>query len=144
MLKVKKHREKSRLIVYNGPEILVLQKLSDKKEYGLVGGFLEEGETPEIALIRETIEETGVQLTIDQLCYYNSVTIDQTEKQRLTKHYFYFNDCGIPFTIKEPHKFKAIKWVHWKKALKYLGKTDRTIVQALFKPLETQFKESNS
>jgi len=57
-MRIKKHKEKSRLIVSQGDELLVLQKIGEELEYGFIGGFLEVGESPETALVRETYEET--------------------------------------------------------------------------------------
>ena len=135
-VKVRKHLEKSRLVIVKGNEVLVLQKLTDKKQYGLPGGFLEKGESPEEALLREIMEETGVQLAAQDIEYHISVTLDINEKQCLTKHYFIYSDKGQPFKLMEPHKFKDVKWLSWDKAMKQLGKTDKKIVKKLFKTVK--------
>lgn len=82
-MKIKKHKQKSRLIVYQGDELLVFQKISNKLEYGLIGGFLKKGETPEKGLIRETYEETGVLLLEKDLDYYSSLTFDWGEESKV-------------------------------------------------------------
>lgn len=132
-MKIKKHKEKSRLIVFQGENILVLQKLANETQYGFIGGFLEPGESPETALIREAFEETGVRLSEEDLIYHCSVTIEQSEKQRLTKHYFFCRDPYKPFGLAEPHKFKSITWMHWQKVVKSLGKSDKKVAKQLFK-----------
>ncbi|MFD2562854.1 NUDIX hydrolase [Aquimarina rubra] len=133
-MKIRKHREKSRLIIYKENELLVFQKVSDKLEYGLIGGFLKKGESPEEALIRETYEETSVKLSSKDLKYHSAITIDLDNKQRLSKHYFVCEDYTKPFILKEPHKFRKIDWVYWKDAVKFLGKSDRKTIKELFKP----------
>ena len=136
-VKVRKHMEKSRLVIVRANEILVLQKLGDKKRYGLPGGFLEKGETPEQALVREVFEETAVSLEEGDVNYHASITLDVNEKECLTKHYYFYNDMGKPFKLMEPHKFKDVVWVHWQKVVKQLGKTDKKIVKELFKTVKT-------
>ncbi|GAA4273138.1 NUDIX hydrolase [Aquimarina gracilis] len=138
-MKIKKHKQKSRLIVCQGDELLVFQKISNKLEYGLVGGFLKKGETPENGLIRETYEETGVQLSEQDLDYYDSLTLDCGNNQKLSKHYFVCKDANKSFLLNEPDKFMKIEWVYWKDTLGYLGKSDRKVVKSLFKPCKINY-----
>jgi len=138
-MKIKKHKEKSRLIVYQGDELLVLQKRAEKLEYGLIGGFLEKGESPECALIREAFEEAALQLCEEDLEYQCSVTIEFKSKQKLSKHYFVCGDYTKPFLLAEPHKFRKIEWVYWEDALGFLGKSDRKVVKSLFKPCKINY-----
>ena len=133
-MKIKKHREKSRLIVYQGDELLVLQKLSDTLEYGLIGGYLKKEESPESGLLRETYEEVSVKLSEKDLMYYCSITLGLKNQPKLTKHYFICNQPDQPFTLAEPHKFRKIEWVHWKDATEFLGKSDRKVIKSLFEP----------
>ncbi|WP_299607354.1 NUDIX hydrolase [uncultured Aquimarina sp.] len=138
-MKIKKHRQKSRLIVYQGDELLVFQKISNRLEYGLIGGFLKKGETPEKGLIRETYEETGVQLSEQDMDYYDSLTLDWGENQKLSKHYFVCKNANKSFSLSEPDKFAKITWIYWKDALKYFGKSDRKMVKSLFKPCKINY-----
>lgn len=138
-MKIKKHKQKSRLIVYQGDELLVFQKISNKLEYGLVGGFLKKGETPENGLIRETYEETGVQLSEKDLDYYDSLTLDCGNNQKLSKHYFVCKDANKSFLLNEPDKFMKIGWVYWKDTLAYLGKSDRKVIKSLFKTCKINY-----
>jgi 8-oxo-dGTP pyrophosphatase MutT (NUDIX family) len=46
---------------------ILLHKREDFRLWGLPGGSLEEGETPEQGAIRETFEETGYQIKIEKL-----------------------------------------------------------------------------
>ena len=138
-MKIKKHKQKSRLIVYKGDELLVFQKISNKLKYGLVGGFLKKEETPEDALIREAFEETGVQFLKEDLDYYSSFTVDWGNNQKLSKHYFVCKDPNKPFSLKEPDKFRKIEWVYWKDTMEYLGKSDRKVIKSLFKPCKINY-----
>ncbi|MGY3793416.1 NUDIX hydrolase [Aquimarina sp. 433] len=138
-MKIKKHKQKSRLIVYQGDELLVFQKISNRLEYGLIGGFLKKGETPEKGLIRETYEETGVQLSEQDMDYYDSLTLDWGENQKLSKHYFVCKNADKSFSLSEPDKFAKITWIYWKDTLKYFGKSDRKMVKSLFKPCKINY-----
>lgn len=138
-MRIKKHKEKSRLIVYQGDEILVLQKHTKELEYGLIGGFLEHGESPETALIREAFEEVMLKLTEQDLEYQCSITIEPKNKIKISKHYFVCSDYTKTFSLAEPHKFRKIEWVHWKDTLDFLGKSDRKVVKSLFKPCKLNY-----
>ncbi|WP_025740659.1 NUDIX hydrolase [Aquimarina pacifica] len=133
-MRIRKHKEKSRLIVFKGIELLVLIKKQKDLQYGFIGGFLEAGESPEAAMIRETYEETSVQLSKEDFNYYCSITVNLDGKKRLSRHYFVCKEDNKPFKVAEPHKFLKIKWVYWKDAIKYLGKSDKKVVKELFRP----------
>lgn len=54
------------VIVNKDNEFLLLKRINDgwaPNKYGLAGGHMEDGETPEQACIRETFEETGLRLS---------------------------------------------------------------------------------
>ncbi|WP_025740851.1 NUDIX hydrolase [Aquimarina pacifica] len=138
-MRIKKHKEKSRLIVYQGDELLVLQKHTAELEYGLIGGFLEQGESPETALMREAYEEVAIQLSEQDLEYQCSITIELKNKHKLSKHYFVCKDANKSFSLNEPDKFRKIEWVYWKDAIKFLGKSDRKVVKSLFKPCKLNY-----
>lgn len=47
--------------------VLLVKEAYDRRRWSLPGGALERGETPEDAVIRETLEETGLTVSIDHL-----------------------------------------------------------------------------
>ena len=61
-------------------EFLAVSRKNDTTKFGLPGGHIEEGETPEQAVIRETFEETGLKISNliliccrqDCECFYTS------------------------------------------------------------------------
>ncbi len=71
MKKLKKI-EKSRLIAIQGDKILVLEKVGAKKKYSLAGGVRKKKETSINSLLRETYEEIGAQLNIEDVTYFLS------------------------------------------------------------------------
>ena len=54
--------------------LLVKQKVSDKRNWSLPGGKLEQGETIEQGIIREVKEETGLDVEIIRLLYLCDVS----------------------------------------------------------------------
>ncbi len=52
------------IVEYNDAVVLVRNKAWTQKFFGLVTGFLEKGETPDVAVLREVKEELGLDGTI--------------------------------------------------------------------------------
>lgn len=50
-----------------GRLVLLIKENYDRRRWGFPGGALEPGETPEQAVVRETREETGVEVRVDAL-----------------------------------------------------------------------------
>lgn len=48
-------------------EILVVSRKDNPNSFGLPGGKIDPGETPEEAICRETLEETGLTINVDDL-----------------------------------------------------------------------------
>jgi mutator protein MutT len=82
------------------------QGVTETREYWVFpGGTVEQGETPEEAVVREVFEETTLQVSIDKLLY--SILFTDTQYQ----HYFYLCDylSGIPAIHKDSPEAQKIK-----------------------------------
>lgn len=78
---------------------------SNKTKYGFPGGKLEVGETPEQAVIRETIEEIGVEPTdVEYMGLFSALT---NEGRKIDMHTF----TGSVSNDIAPHA--EIKEIHW-------------------------------
>ncbi len=53
-------------------EILLIERVNPPYGWALPGGFVDEGERVEEAAVREVLEETSLQITLDQLLYVYS------------------------------------------------------------------------
>jgi len=54
------------VILFDGEGRVLLQKRADVGKWGLISGHMEPGETVEEAVIREVLEETGLQVKIER------------------------------------------------------------------------------
>lgn len=77
--------------------------------WGLVGGFIDYGETPEEGLIREVKEEIGVEIEIEHFCgnYYNSP--HPNYKIVITLPHYCKITSGIPHAA-QPEECSDVKW----------------------------------
>jgi len=57
------------ILIENDEILLVQQKVSDKRNWSLPGGRLEQGETLQQGLVREMKEETGLDVELVQMLY---------------------------------------------------------------------------
>ncbi len=63
------------ILIENDEILLVQQKVSDKRNWSLPGGRLEQGETLQQGLIREMKEETGLDVEIIRMLYVCDVAV---------------------------------------------------------------------
>ncbi|MBV1922784.1 MAG: NUDIX hydrolase [Flavobacteriaceae bacterium] len=131
-MKVKKHKHKSKLLIIEGSSVLVLEKKEGKKRFILAGGFLKKGESPVEGLFREVYEETGVNLTLEDIKFFFSSTQIESNQNALTRHYFLLIKKEHKFENKELEKFKSLKWVEWKKVVKFINESDKNAIESLF------------
>ena len=105
-------------------EILVLRRDKSQIEgekWGLVGGNIDDGETLEQAVIRETSEEIGVKLTSDQLHPLKSFYWSRTEhKLTFTVFKTLFTNNTIPLKL-DSHENSDYRWVNPSELYKETG-----------------------
>ena len=90
--------------------VCLVSRKDDHSDFGLVGGSLEKGETPEEAAIRETLEETGLKIS-------NLTLIFAMHRKNNMGHTYLADYTGeISYDKeKEPH---IVKWGSMKEAMK--------------------------
>lgn len=72
------------VLVENNKILLVKQKVSEKRNWSLPGGKLEQGETLEQGIIREMKEETGLDVEIIRLLYLCDVSASDNTLLHIT------------------------------------------------------------
>lgn len=132
--KVRKHKEKSCLIIPQEGIVCLLKEMDYKTTYEFVGGFLKKGESPEEAIIRSVRERIDIRLSDENIEYHTSVTVDLKDNKRLTKHYFIYKITEASFLIDDINPTIKFEKLPWKEALKFLEKSDQNIIIELFEP----------
>jgi 8-oxo-dGTP pyrophosphatase MutT (NUDIX family) len=57
------------VIIQNNEGKFLLHQRSDDKSWGILGGWVEKGETPDQAAVREVREEAGIEVTLERLAH---------------------------------------------------------------------------
>ena len=68
------------IIIRQGDDIVLIRRANPPYGWALPGGFVDEGEPVEAAAIREALEETGLDVALDELLYVYS---DPSRDQRM-------------------------------------------------------------
>lgn len=90
-------RKAARAIIIENGKLLVMHRNKYGSQYfTLVGGRINDGETPEQGLVREILEETGLQVTAASLVFYE-------------EHHAPYNDQYIYLCEVAPHADVAIQ-----------------------------------
>lgn len=113
------HYSVGALIEKNGKYLLI-----DRNTYPLgfagIAGHIDEGETPQKALIREIKEESGLNAENCQLLFEEEIKWNDCSKG-IGCHYWYLFKCEVNGTIKQnKRETKSIRW-YSKKELKKLN-----------------------
>ena len=98
-------RHSARAIIISDGRIAMIHSL-EKNYYKLPGGGIEPGESKENALIRETLEETGLHIipkTIEELGYIHRVrkSLKYEDECFIQNNYYYF--CEVTDEVSKPH-----------------------------------------
>lgn len=106
----------AKVILYNDKKEVLLQKRDHNPEilfpgyWGLLGGAIEEGESPEEGLRREIKEE--IELTMDKLTFFKKVKINYKGKEHLV--YFYLAKLNKPLKEIILHEGRRLKFFNEK------------------------------
>jgi 8-oxo-dGTP diphosphatase len=76
------------------------------------GGHLEENETPEVCAIRETFEETGLEIAEVKPFHWSYDIFEESGKRYITLFMRSENIKGIP-QVMEPEKCECWQWFAW-------------------------------
>lgn len=120
---------KSRLIVFQNNELLVLKRTKPKLRYSLVEGFIKKKETAKDGLIREVEEEINAVIHKDHLSLLYAHTYIK-DGVRITKKYFILNNSiEYEFSLNEKHKFNELVSVNVIEAISHMRQKERNIIE---------------
>jgi len=100
-------REAGVMVVIKDGLILAVSRRNDATKFGLPGGKVEPGETPEVAAIRETFEETGIVVRSCRKVYLREEPASSPDGEAFYSHAFYATSWeGEPVESEEG----TVKW----------------------------------
>jgi|SRR5690606_2438226 len=102
-------------------QILIQDRRGHKKpDWGFFGGSIEEGETPAVAVIRESKEELGLDLKEDDLRYLGE-SIIYWDEVSILRHFFLYPTNQETFSVFEG---KGAHWMTYDEAAEKLEEND--------------------
>jgi mutator protein MutT len=102
-----KHIASCALLINDQGKILGVSRKDDLNDWNLPGGKAEPGETPEDTAIRETKEETGLDIS-------NLVSVRKVRREGGVVSYFHADFSGQIASSEEG----AVRWLHWNDLLR--------------------------
>ena len=121
-------REVAKLIVFDGTQLLLLKKKTNKLRFSLLGGGVKKKETPEEAVLREAKEEGNIEIGSQELTKVKSIVNTNSIEGTTVYHYYLINRVES-FELLEVHKFDALEWVEYNYGLAKLKPRDRKVIE---------------
>jgi len=98
---------RARVVVRNEfGELLLVKNWAGRQQWGLPGGGVERGETPDQAARRELYEEIGLKIPIDQFSYIGTFVDRYTAPIFLVT----IRNDAVPEVAYNPREIIAMKW----------------------------------
>ncbi|MBI4043471.1 MAG: NUDIX hydrolase [Candidatus Diapherotrites archaeon] len=97
-------------LIRKGARYLLIDRVKPPYGYAGIAGHVDEGETPEQALVRETKEESGLEVRKFNLLYDEELDWNYCSKG-ITAHQWYFYECKTEGKVRRDSKeAKQIGW----------------------------------
>lgn len=130
-----RHRFGARGIIVNDFGKVALLYKEKKNEYKLIGGGIEANEDPELAFVREALEETGCHIEIEQFLG----TFDEIKSQDSFKQtsYVYLahvvSDTGcLNLTNQEKEEGSQLVWCSIDEAISLISNSESCLVGSIY------------
>ena len=118
------------VLIYNDQHDILIQKRSANKRsypnrWALLHGHVEEGETVEVAAVRECKEELGIEVEMSEL--HPFTTIENSETHATYYFYVRFNKNEAEFILQK-EELSQVKWCSINDVIDMIKKHGETIV----------------
>jgi len=100
------------VFVINKDKVLLLKRLNTwfgNNQFAVPGGLLDNTETPEAAACRETLEETGIEISPDNLRLLKK-EICKARGRIFENYYFYTSTWSGTLSNREPERHSDLNW----------------------------------
>ena len=106
-----KHKSAGIIIQNSQNEILMIDRANYPYGWACPAGHIDEGETPDQAVVREAKEETGLELIDHELLLHEYISWNECALGEKGHDWFVFRALGWEGEVKQAEKeAKAIKW----------------------------------
>lgn len=123
--------KKSRLLVIDYPFVLAFKKKGENR-HSLIGGTIEENESPLEALIREVKEESGVVICNNDVLNLGSKSMQKGDDEH-QRYYYQLKNIDQNFKLIETNKFEILEWVDFYISKKTFKKLDQKAIEEAFR-----------
>jgi len=123
--------KKSRLLVLDYPFVLAFKKKGENR-HSLIGGTIEENESPLEALIREVKEESGVVICNNDVLNLGSKSMQKGDVEH-QRYYYQLKNIDQNFKLIETNKFEILEWVDFYISKKTFKKLDQKAIEEAFR-----------
>lgn len=130
-----RHRFGARGIIVNDFGKIALLHKEKKNEYKLIGGGIEEGEEPELAFVREALEETGCHVEIKRfLGTFDEIKSQDSFRQTSYIYLAYVvSDTGcLNLTVQEKGEGSHIVWCDIDEAISFVSNSEDQLVESIY------------
>jgi 8-oxo-dGTP pyrophosphatase MutT (NUDIX family) len=107
---------RTRVLICVEEEVLLVKGIVSGGKWSMPGGGLHKNEEPIMGALRETKEETGINLQADQLSFKGTFKGVNSEKHRYTYHVFTVRLPNKPTIIMQAHEIQDTTWMHYREA----------------------------
>lgn len=130
-----RHRVGARGIILNQQDQIAILHKKAKNEYKLIGGGMEDGETPEETFYREGKEETGCNIKIEK-CLGVTEELKSQDNFKQTSYVYIAHIVGkngiSKFTEQEKEEGSELLWLDLEEAMKQIQSSEEHLLPSPF------------
>lgn len=139
------HREIAVVVINENKEILLQKRSLNKKQYpnkySFCAGHVEVLETPKHCAVRELFEETGIQITEEDLIYIDTFKCEHKENNHFKYTYLVYTNMKINEMVIQEEEVSELKYVSIQELEKLIDAKDNnlTFADKYYAPIILEF-----